>query len=199
MYIKYCSHVFYYSHAHLLDLQVSFLIYTIKQHWPYMLWRLNKIAKVYIVHDTMSIPLVQLIIIIHLSSWNSSTLATSCEELTHWKSLWCWEGLGARGEGDNRGWDGWMTSLTRWTWVSENSGSWWWTGRPGVLQFMGSQRIGHNWATDLIWSDYTHSFYNPVYFSCLPSAKLFYKSLLDSLPFCCKGYPDVFGSKIIKE
>ena len=51
------------------------------------------------------------------------------------------------------GWDGWMASLTRWTWVSVNSGSWWWTGRPGVLRFMGSQRVGHDWATDLIWSD----------------------------------------------
>ena len=79
-------------------------------------------------------------------------LATSCEELTHWKRLWCWEGLGA-GEGDDRGWDGWMASLTRWTWVWVNSGSWWWTGRPGMLRFMGSQRVGHDWATDLIWSD----------------------------------------------
>ena len=50
-------------------------------------------------------------------------------------------------------WNGWMASLTRWTWVSVNSGSWWWTGRPGVLQFMRSQRVGHDWATDLIWSD----------------------------------------------
>ena len=64
-------------------------------------------------------------------SWNSSTLATSCEELTHWKRLWCWEGLGAGGEGDDRGWDGWMGSLTWWTWVWVNSGSWWRTGRPG--------------------------------------------------------------------
>ena len=61
-------------------------------------------------------------------SWNSSTLATSCKELTHWKRLWCWEGLGAGGEGDNRGWDGWMASLTRWTWIWVNSGSWWRTG-----------------------------------------------------------------------
>ena len=76
-----------------------------------------------------------------------------CEGLTHWKRLWCWEGLGAGGEGDDRGWDGWMASLTRWTWVSVNSGSSWWTGRPGVLRFMGSQRVGHDWATDLIWSD----------------------------------------------
>ena len=84
-------------------------------------------------------------------SWNSSTLATSCEELTHWKRPWCWEGLGAGGEGDDRGWDGWMASLTRWTWVWVNSGSWWWTGRPGVLRFMGSQRVEHDWATELNW------------------------------------------------
>ena len=60
--------------------------------------------------------------------------------------------MGAR-EGDDRGWDGWMASLTRWTWVWVNSGSWWWTGRPGVLRFMGLQRVGHDWATDLIWSE----------------------------------------------
>ena len=67
--------------------------------------------------------------------------------------IWCWEGLGAGGEGDDRRWDGWMASLTRWTWVWVNSGSWWWTGRPGVLWFMGSQRVRHDWGTDLIWSD----------------------------------------------
>ena len=80
---------------------------------------------------------------------NSSTLATSCEELTHWKRLWCWEGLGAGEKGDDRGWDGWMASPTRWTWVWVNSGSWWCTGRPGVLQFMGLQRVGHDWETEL--------------------------------------------------
>ena len=58
-------------------------------------------------------------------------------------------GIGAGGEGDDRGWDGWMASPTRWTWVWVNSRSWWWTGRPGVQQFMGSQRVGHNWATEL--------------------------------------------------
>jgi len=61
--------------------------------------------------------------------------------------------LGAGGEGDDRGWDGWMASLTRWTWVWVKSGSWWWTGRPGVLWFMGSQRIGHDWGTELNWTD----------------------------------------------
>ena len=85
--------------------------------------------------------------------WNSSTLATSCEELTHWKRLWCWEGLGAGGEGDVRGWDGWMASPTWWTWVWVKSGRWWWTGRPGVLRFMGSQRVGHDWATELNWTE----------------------------------------------
>ena len=85
-------------------------------------------------------------------SWNSSTLAISCEELIHWKRLWCWEGLGAGGEGDDRGWDGWMASLTRWTWIWVNCRSWWWTGRPGVLRFMGSQRVGHDWATELNWT-----------------------------------------------
>ena len=86
-------------------------------------------------------------------SWNSSTLATSCEVLTHWKRLWCWEGLGAGREGADRGWDGWMASRTWWTWVWVNSGSWWWTGRPGVLQSMGLQRVGHDWATELNWQN----------------------------------------------
>ena len=72
-------------------------------------------------------------------------------ELTHWKRLWCWEGFGAGGEGDNRGWDGWMASLTRWTWVWVNSGSWWWTGRPIMLRFTGSQRVRPDWATELNW------------------------------------------------
>ena len=77
---------------------------------------------------------------------------TSYDELTHWKRLWCWEGLGAGGEGDNRGWAAWMASLTLWTWVGVNSGSWWWTGRPGVLQFMGLQRDGHDCVTELNWT-----------------------------------------------
>ena len=80
-------------------------------------------------------------------------LATSCEELTHWKRPWCWEGLGAGGEGDNRGWDGWMASLTRWAWVWVNFESWWWTGRPGVLRFMGLQRVRHDRATELNWTE----------------------------------------------
>ena len=79
----------------------------------------------------------------------SNTLANWCKELTHWKRSLCWERLKVGGEGDDRGWDGWMASLTRWTWVWANSGSWQWTGRPGVLQSMGLQRVGHYWATEL--------------------------------------------------
>ena len=68
---------------------------------------------------------------------------------THWKRWWCWEKLKVGGERDNRGWDGGMASPTWWTWVWATTGSWWWIGRPGVLQSMGSQRVGHDWATEL--------------------------------------------------
>ena len=79
---------------------------------------------------------------------------TSCNLLMSQLFTWSgWEGLGAGGEGDNRGWDGWMASLTQWTWVWVNSGSGWWTGKPGVLRFMGSQRVGHDWATELNWTE----------------------------------------------
>ena len=85
--------------------------------------------------------------------WSSNTLATWYEELTHLKRPWCWGRLRAGGEGDDRGWDGWMASLTQWTWVWVDSGSWWWTGRPGVLRFMGSQRVRHDWVTKLDWTE----------------------------------------------
>ena len=79
-------------------------------------------------------------------------MATWCEGLTHLKRPWCWERLKAGGEGGNRGWDGWMASPTQWTWVWVNSGSWWWwTGRPGMLQSIGLQRVGHDSATELNW------------------------------------------------
>ena len=71
-----------------------------------------------------------------------------CEELTHLKRPWGWERLKAGGEGDDRGLDGWMASPTQWTWVRVGSGSCWWTGKPGVLQSMGSQRVGHDWSTE---------------------------------------------------
>ena len=65
-------------------------------------------------------------------SWNSNTLVTWCKEPAHWKIPWCWERLKAGGEGDDRGWEGWMASPTWWTWVWASSGSWWWTGKPGM-------------------------------------------------------------------
>ena len=84
-------------------------------------------------------------------SWRSNTLATWCEELTHWKRLWHWDRLEAGGEGDDGGWDSCMGSPTQWTWLWVNSGSWWWTGRPDMLQSMGSQRVRHDWVTELNW------------------------------------------------
>ena len=78
-------------------------------------------------------------------------LATWCEDL---KRSWFWKRLKVGGEGDDRGWDGWMASPTQWPWVWVNSGNWWWTGRPGMLQSMGSQRVGHDRATKLNWTEF---------------------------------------------
>ena len=72
------------------------------------------------------------------------TLATWCEELSQLKRPWCWERLKAGGEGGDRGWYGWMASPTGWTWVWASSRSWWCTGKPGMLQSMGLQRVGHD-------------------------------------------------------
>ena len=88
-------------------------------------------------------------------SWKFNTLATWCEELTHLKRPWCWESLKAGGEGDNRRWDGSMASSTQWTRVWASSRSWWWTGKPGMLQSMGSLRVRPNWVTELNWTDGT--------------------------------------------
>ena len=81
------------------------------------------------------------------------------------KRPWCWEWLRARGEGDDKGWDGWMASLTQWTWVWINSGSWWWTGRPGMLHFMGSQKVGLDWVTELNWTEMKAT-YNKQLITC---------------------------------
>ena len=116
--------------------------------------------------------------------------------MTHWKRLWCWEGLGAGGEGDDRGWDGWMASLTQRTWVWVNSGSWCWTGRPGVLRFMGSQRVGHDWATELNWTDGKFNiFLRTIKLFCkmsitfyLPTRNVWgflYLYILDRMCYCC--------------
>ena len=74
--------------------------------------------------------------------------ATWVEESTHWKRPWGWERLRAKGEGDDRGWDGWMVSWTRWTWVWTSSRRWWRTGKSGVLQSMESQRVRPDLATE---------------------------------------------------
>ena len=87
-------------------------------------------------------------------SWNFNTLATWWEEPTHLKRPWCWERLKMGGEGDDRGWDGWMASPMRWTWVWVGSVSWWCTGKSGVLQSTGWQKVRHDWATELKWKGF---------------------------------------------
>ena len=101
-------------------------------------------------------------------SWNSRTLATWCKELIPSKRPWCWEILKAGGEVDNRGWDGWMASPTQWTWVWVNSRSWRWTGKPGVLQSIGSQsqtRLNN-------WTELNCLFFYLVRFGCIGSSLL---------------------------
>ena len=79
--------------------------------------------------------------------WSSNTLDTWCEEPTYWKRPWCWQELKAEGEGDSRGWDGWMVSPIQWTWTWANFRRWWGIGMPSVLQPMESQRVGNNLET----------------------------------------------------
>ena len=126
-------------------------------------------------------------------SWSSNTLDTWWEELTHWKRPWCWERLKARGEGDDRGWDGWMASPTqRTTWA--NSGSWWRTGTLW-LQSMGSQRVGHNLVTEqhTLYKEFGSSvhfnskiefkklaFIFPQHLSMKEDSKMYYKRSLSS-------------------
>ena len=92
-------------------------------------------------------------------SWNSNTLATWWGELTHWKRPQCWERLKAGGEGDDRGWDGWMASLTQWTWVWVSSRSWWWAGKPGMLQSVRSQ----SWTQLSNWTELNRGYCIRVY------------------------------------
>ena len=91
------------------------------------------------------------------------------------KISWCWERL-RTGEGNDRGWDGWMASPTQWTWVWVGSGNWWWTGRPGVLQFMESQRVRHDWMAELNWCTKhtpSHLHMNTVTFHWFSTNELF--------------------------
>ena len=98
-------------------------------------------------------------------------MATWCEESSHWKRPWFWERLKAGGEGDDRGWDGWMTSLIQQTWVWASSRRWWRTGKPGMLQSMGSQRVRHDWVTEQqkhvhFWKVCTQWHRDMMLFSC---------------------------------
>ena len=90
---------------------------------------------------------------IFIGSWSANTWPPDAKNWLTGKD-WCWERLKV-GEGDNRGWDGWMASLTQWTWVWVSSRSWWWTGKPGMLQSMGSQRVGNNWVNELSWTSWS--------------------------------------------
>ena len=129
-----------------------------KESWAMKNWCLWTL----VLEKTLESPLdckeIQSVLNVHWKnwcwSWNSKTLATWCKELTHLKRPWCWERLKAGGERDDRGWDGWMASPTQWTWVWVNSKSWWWTGKPVVLESMESQRVGQDWATELKWTDW---------------------------------------------
>ena len=98
-----------------------------------------------------------------LSDWTELKLKLKLQYFGHlrWrtdslekKRPWFWERLKVGGEGDNRGWENWMASPTQWTWVWVNSRSWWWTGRPGMLQSMGSQTVRHDWVTILNWTQF---------------------------------------------
>ena len=80
--------------------------------------------------------------------WSSNILVIWYKNMAHWNSPWCWERTKAEGEEDVRGWDGWMTSLMQWTWTWADSGRYWGTGMPGMLQSMGSQRVTHDWVTE---------------------------------------------------
>ena len=98
---------------------------------------------------------------------------------------WCWERLKAGGEGDERGWNGWMASLTQWTWVWASSRSWLWTGKPGMLLFMGSQRVRHDWVTEVNWIELAilwNSAFKWVYlsFSPLPFSSLLFTAICKS-------------------
>ena len=82
------------------------------------------------------------------------------------EKTWCWERLKAGGAGDNRGWDGWMVPPTQWTWIWVSSRSWWWTGKPGMLQSMGLQSVGHVWVTELNWYIETLKLKNLLFQRC---------------------------------
>ena len=110
--------------------------------------------------------------------------STWCEQVAHWKRPWWWERLKPEGEEGDRGWDGWMASLTWWTWVWASSGSWWWTGKPGMLQSMGSQRVGHDWSD---WTSLSQSLLGTKFIMLVPhqSINLYPVMCVTSLEYSC--------------
>ena len=134
---------------------------------------------------------------IHWKDWwwslNSNILATWCEELTHLKRPWFWERLKAGGEGDDREWEGWMALPTRWTWTWASSGSWWWPGKPGMLQVhvvAKSQTRLSNW-TELKASDKVGQTRFPEWPRCLLT------ELLDSETCLAKSWAS-WPSKVLQ-
>ena len=114
------------------------------------------------------------------------TSDTWCKEQTHLKRrwCWCWERLKVGGEGDNRGWDGWMAAPTQRTWVWVNCRSWGWTGRPVVLRSMGSQRVGYDWMAELNWTDTWD-----VWTMVISQQRIFANPVRCSLTLCLSGSP----------
>ena len=114
---------------------------------------------------------------------------------------WSWERLRAGREGDDRGWDGWLASLTQWTWVWVESGSWWWTGRPGVLRFMGLQRVGHDWATELNWTELVYLYITEFHLKSTIHSFIHslhtYSALYLSRTMCSCIFPKVIGPTVI--
>ena len=124
--------------------------------------------------------------------WSSNTLATWCEQLTHWKRSRCCERLKAEGEGDGRGWDDWMASLIQSTWTWRNSRRWWEAGKPVVLQSMGLQRIGHNLATEQHHANIKYTYILRVHFYLLHEQSK-YQELLVAYPVYIINFPYVIS------
>ena len=145
-----------FSNSHVWMWELDYKESWVPKNWCFWTVVLEKILESLGLQDQTSPSSRKSVLNIHWKDWcwgwSSSSLATWCEELTQWKRPWCWERLKAGGEGDNRGWDGWMASPTWWTWVWASSGSWLWTGKPGMLQSMGLQIVRHDWATELNWT-----------------------------------------------
>ena len=126
--------------------------------------------------------------------WSSGT-----SELTHFKRPWCWERLKAGGEGSDRGCDDWMASPTWWTWVWVSSRSRWWTGKPGLLQSMGSQRVRHNWATELnmlmtrVWENWQFSLFVVMNISWHKSYKEQFSHIHQNYRCTLPFYPESFN------